>query len=181
MFEIGTVSLGWQFRFEEVTILKDLINETVRGIAVIHDTYSSAHTHDWVNMENFAKVTFTVITGGTCTAGVKLKVQCASASGGSGAANVADPFDGGIYYKQTTTTTPTRTSASSSGSVDMIVVGTSTSAVYTATVDASELADGKPYVSLVAKDNAASSADMAGIFELWGNRYQQEAPANALA
>ena len=86
-----------------------------------------------------------------------------------------------MYYKQTTTTTPVKTSASSSTSVDYVVIGTSTNAVYTFTVDASKLAAGYPYVSLVAQTSSASSADMAGVFELWGNRYKQEAPADALA
>ena len=161
--------------------MQDLIQETARGIAIVHDTYSSAHSAEWVNMENHAKVTFTIMTGGTATAGVKMKIQCATNASGSGAANIADPFDGGVYYKHTTTTVPTKTSASSSGSVDYIVVGTSTSAVYYATVDASKLASGKPYVGLVAKGNSASSLDCAAIFECWGTRYQQEAVPDVLA
>jgi hypothetical protein len=161
--------------------MQDLIQETARGIAIAHDTYSSAHTNEWVNMENHAKITYTVLTGGTATAGVKLKIQCAINKSGSSAADVAAPFDGGVYYKHTTTTVPTKTSASSSSSVAMVVVGTSTSAVYYATVDASVLAATKPYVSIVAKDNAASSLDCAATFEAWGTRYQQEAMLDVLA
>ena len=161
--------------------MQDLIQETARGIAIVHDTYSSAHTADWINMENHAKVTFTVMTGGTATAGTKLKVQCATNASGSSAANIAAPWDGGVYYKATTTTTPTKTSASSSGSVAYMVVGTSTSAVYYGTVDASKIASGKPYLSLVAKGNSASSLDCAAIFECWGTRFQQEAVLDVLA
>ena len=161
--------------------MQDLIQGTQAGIAITHDTYSSAHTVEWVNMENAAKVTFTVLTGGTCTAGTKLKIQCATNASGSSAANIAAPFDGDVYYKQTTTTTPTKTSASSSGSVHYMVIGTSTGAFYRCTVDASKLASAKPYVAIEAKGNSASSADMAGTFELWGQRYQQEAVLDALA
>lgn len=161
--------------------MQDLIQETARGIAIVHDTYGSAHTAEWVNMENHAKITFTVITGGTATAGVKLKIQAAINAAGSSAADVAAPWAGGVYYKQTTTTVSTKTSASSSGSVAMMVVGTSTSATYFGTVDASVLPATKPYISLVAKGNSASSLDCAAIFEAHGTRYQQEAMLDVLA
>lgn len=161
--------------------MQDIIQETNSGIIIPHDTYSSAHTAEWVNMEGAAKVTFTVLTGGTVTGGTKLKIQCAINKSGSSAANIAAPWDGGVYYKQTTTTAATKTSASSSGSVAYMVIGTSTSAFYQGTVDASKLAATKPYVSLVAKGNSASSADIAATFTLWGVRYQQEANQDALA
>jgi len=160
--------------------MQDLIQETARGISIPAASYSAAHTAEWINMENHAKVTFTIATGAV-TGGTKLKIQCATSASGSGAANVAAPFDGGIYYKHTTTTVPTKTSASSSTSVDYIVIGASSSAVYYATVDASVLAAGKPYVSLVAKGASASSALMCGTFECWGTRYQQEAMLDVLA
>ena len=41
--------------------MQDLIQETARGIAIPVASYSSAHTNEWVNMENHAKITFTVM------------------------------------------------------------------------------------------------------------------------
>jgi hypothetical protein len=161
--------------------MQDLVQQTARGIAIPVASYSSAHTVEWVCMENHAKMTYTIFTGATCTAGTKLKIQCATNKSGSSAANIAAPWDGGVYYKHTTTTAPTKTSASSSSSVQYIVVGTSTSAVYYATVDASKLAAGKPYIGLVAKGNSASSCLAAATFEAWGTRYQQEQVLDTLA
>ncbi len=161
--------------------MQDLIQETIRGIAIPPDTYGAKHTVDWVNMEGAAKITFTVLVGGTATAGTLLMVKAATSKSGSSAENIVQPFDGRAYYKAAATTTPTKTSASSSSSVDYMVIGTSVTTTYTATVDASALPAAKPYVALVGKDSSASSLDMAATFELWGGRYQQEAVFNALA
>jgi hypothetical protein len=133
-------------------------------------------------MENHAKVTFTVMTGGTVTAGTLLRIDCAVSKSGTTSVNIVNPFEGNVFYKQTTTTTPVRTAVTSSTSIHYIPIATAgTHAVYTFTVDANKLADGYPYVSVVAKGASAASADIAGTFHCWGGRYQQEAPADALA
>ncbi len=161
--------------------MQDLIQETARGIAIPVASYSSAHTNEWVNMENHAKITFTVFTGAVCSSGLLLSVKAATSKSGSSSETLAAPWDGGVFYKHTTATAPTKTSASSSSSVAYMVVGSSTSAVYYATVDASKLPAAKPYVTLAAKANSASSCLLAGTFEAWGTRYQQEAVPDVLA
>jgi hypothetical protein len=161
--------------------MQDLIQETIRGIAIPPDTHGAKHTVDWVNMEGAAKITFVIAVGGTATAGTLLKVQAATSKSGSNAADIAQPFDGRAYYKAAATTVPTLTSATSSTSVDYITIGTSVTTTYTATVDASALPAAKPYVALVGKDSSASSLDMGAVFFMWGTRYQQEAVLNALA
>lgn len=139
--------------------------------------YNSAHTADWVNMENHQFATF-IIQVGAVTAGVKFKVQKATNKSGSGATNVAQPFIGNVYYTNKASAAKasyTKTSASSSGSVHYIPVGTSANATYYATVDATAVTSAsKAYISLVAKGNSASTMNAAAIVLLWGTRYKQQ-------
>ena len=165
--------------------MQDIQQETVTAIMIPHDTYSSAHTTEWVNMENHRFATFTIITGGTCTAGVKMKIQKATNASGSSAANVAAPWVGNVYYTNAASTGKTsmvQTAHSSSGSVGYIPVGTTTSCIYQGTVDAATVtSDSKAYISIVAKGNSASSMDAVCVVTLWGSRYQNETGWNALA
>jgi hypothetical protein len=161
--------------------MQDLIQETARGIAIPVASYSSAHTNEWVCMENHAKITFTVFTGAVCSSGLSLMVRAAPSKSGSSAETLAAPWDGGVFYKHTTTTAPTVTAVTSSTSIEYMVVGSSINAVYYATVDASKLPATKPYVTLAAKANSASSCLIAATFEAWGTRYQQEVVLDVLA
>ena len=164
--------------------MKDLNQETVTAVMIPPALYSSAHTAEYVNTENFRYGTF-IINVGSASSGVYMKVTKATNAAGSGAADLQYPLVGSVYYTNKASVSKTsmvQTSITSSGSVGYIAVDSTAKAIYTGTIDfAKATSSSKAYISIRAKGNSASSMYANGVLILHGNRYQNETGFNVLA
>lgn len=137
-------------------------------------TVSSTVAGDYVNMENFAKITF-VLTTGAVTVGGKIGIRKATALGGSGATEITSAWTGNKHYTATAGTYTATSLSPSTSSAKYIVVGNSSdSKTIYATFDATKLSASYPYVGAYFL-GATWNAVITGTYILWGGRYQQAA------
>jgi hypothetical protein len=150
----------------------DLSQEVRVQQALPPATYTSVQAGDYLNMENYAKATLVLETG-TVTVGSKVSIRNATAAGGSGAVALANPFVNDQYYKGYTLT-----SASSSSSVNyMVIANGDDSTTLVATVDASSLTAGFPFINVYINDSTMNGA-VSGTWLLHGARYQGDPPSD---
>ena len=150
--------------------MQDLAQEVRFQQAFPPQVVASVLATDYLNMENYAKATLVIETGAV-TVGSKVSIRNATAAGGSGAVALADPFAGGKYYKG-----GVFTSATSSTSIDYLVIGNSDdSTTFVATVDASKLTAGFPFISAYVASSACN-AYLSATWVLHGARYQGDPP-----
>ena len=129
---------------------------------------TSTAAGDYVNMENFARVTF-LLTTGAVTVGGKIGIRKAKNKSGASATVVTSAWDGGKYYKSATGSYASASSAASSGAY--IVVGNSddSKTIY-GTFDATRLSASYPYVGAYFV-SATWNAYITGTYLLHGQRY----------
>ena len=136
---------------------------------------TSTTAGDYVNMENYKKVTFLVTTG-TVTTGGKIGIRKATAAGGSGATGITSAWDGSVDYTGTVGTYTT--AATTSSGQYMNVADADDSKVLYATFDAAKLSASYPYVGAYFV-SSTWNAVITGVYLLHGGRYQQSAPPEA--
>lgn len=150
--------------------MQDLAQEIRVQQAIPPATYTSVQAGDYLNMENYAKATLVLETG-TVTTGSKVSIRNALNASGSSVAAIAAPFVGGQFYKGYVVT-----SATSSGSVDYITIANGDdSTTFVATIDASELTAGLPFINAYVVDSTMNGA-ISATWLLHGTRYQGDPP-----
>lgn len=152
--------------------MQDLTQEVRVQQAIPPATYTSVQAGDYVNMENYAFATIIVETG-TVTVGSNVSIRNATAAGGSGAAAIVSPFRNGQYYKGYVVTSDT-----SSSSVNyMVIANGDDSTTFTATIDATVMTAGYPYLNVYIASSTMNGT-VSATYLLWGSRYQGNPPAD---
>jgi hypothetical protein len=140
-------------------------------------TVSSTAAGDYINMENFQKVTF-LLTTGAVTVGGKIGIKKATNKSGGAAAEIVEPWIGNKHYTAAAGTYTATAMTKTVSSAKYIVVGNSSdSRTIHATFDATLLSASNPYVGAFFK-SGAWNAVITGVYILHNGRYQQSATAD---
>lgn len=140
----------------------------VAGVAPV-DVGGAAKTSDYWTMENYNHVSIIVYCGAITNSSTIILYESDDASGTT---KTAIAFS---YYQITAGVTGARTANAATG----LVTGTTNGSMWVIEVDADELTDGYPFMTMITDTAAANVLTIIPI--LSGARYAQAAPPGALA
>jgi len=144
------------------------MGKPVAGIAPV-DIGGVAKTSDYWNMENYDHVSIIVYCGAITNSATIILYESDDASGSN---KTAIAFN---YYQITAGVTGARTANAATG----LVTGTTNGSMWVIEVDAADLSDGYPFMTMVTDTAAANVITIIPV--LSGARYAQAAPPGALA
>jgi len=144
------------------------MGKPVAGIAPV-DIGGVAKTSDYWNMENYDHVSIIVYCGAITNSATIILYESDDASGSN---KTAIAFN---YYQITAGVTGARTANAATG----LVTGTTNGSMWVIEVDAADLSDGYPFMTMITDTAAANVITIIPV--LSGARYAQAAPPGALA
>jgi hypothetical protein len=158
--------------------MQSLIEEAKIVSMLVPASRSSAASGDYVNMENYDKLTI-IFDVGAVTAGGNVFIQQAKTAAGASAAKMAN-ID--YFHKRTASSdTYTRTATTAASSADAVVIGNSSdNKTFVVEVRASQLSSGFKFVNVLVP-GAFSGALTCCIGIAHKARYAQSAPPTAIA
>ena len=144
------------------------LGKVVAGVAPV-DIGGVAKTSDYWSMENYSHVSIIVYMGAVTNSATIILYESDDADGTH---KTAIAFN---YYQVTAGVTGARTANLATG----LVTGTTAGSLWVIEVDASELSEGYPFMTMVTSTAAANILTIIPV--LSGARYAQAVPPNALA